>query len=307
LIGPAIWEYCVNNLLYPGATGLRQTRTRCRPAFGPAFLAWSDRSLRHRTDRINDQDEFMRGLEGKNVVVTGGASGIGRATVKRLADEGCKVAIFDLDETGAAATAAMCGAAGAVSAYKVDISDYGQVEQAAQACASKSGPIDLLANVAGWDKALPFLDSDVELWNRVIAINLYGPLNVQHVIARGMAQRKFGRIVNVASDAGRVGSSGEAVYSACKGGIAAFSKTLARELARSNVTVNTVCPGPTDTPLFRSFADQKLMDSLARAIPMGRLGQPDDCSGMIAFLLSDDAGFMTGQTVSVSGGLTMHG
>jgi 2-hydroxycyclohexanecarboxyl-CoA dehydrogenase len=145
------------------------------------------------------------------------------------------------------------------------------------------------------------------LWNKIIAINLYGPLNVQHVIVRGMAQRKFGRVVNVASDAGRVGSSGEAVYSACKGGIAAFTKTLARELARSGVTLNVVCPGPTDTPLLRAFADQKLVDALARAIPLGRLGQPDDCPGIIAFLLSDDARFMTGQTVSVSGGLTMHG
>jgi 2-hydroxycyclohexanecarboxyl-CoA dehydrogenase len=122
-----------------------------------------------------------------------------------------------------------------------------------------------------------------------------------------MAQRKYGRVVNVASDAGRVGSSGEAVYSACKGGIAAFTKTLARELARSCVTLNVVCPGPTDTPLLRSFADPKLVEALARAIPLGRLGRPDDCQGIIAFLLSDDAQFMTGQTISVSGGLTMHG
>lgn len=250
----------------------------------------------------------MRGLDGRTVVVTGGASGIGRATVRRLAEEGCRVGIFDLDDRGAAATKALCdGASARVTTYKVDISDYGQVDEAVRAFESAAGPVALLANVAGWDKAVPFLQSDTELWNKIIAINLYGPLNVQHVVARGMAERKFGRIVNVASDAGRVGSSGEAVYSACKGGIAAFSKTLARELARSNVTVNIVCPGPTDTPLFRSFANDKLMESLTRAIPMGRLGQPDDCAGMIAFLLSDDAGFMTGQTVSVSGGLTMHG
>jgi 2-hydroxycyclohexanecarboxyl-CoA dehydrogenase len=250
----------------------------------------------------------MRGLNGQRVVVTGGASGIGRATAIRLAEEGCAVGIFDLDEEGAATTKAMCASkSGAVSAYKVDIVDYAQVEQAVGQFESKAGPIGLLANVAGWDKAKPFIESDVELWHKIIAINLYGPLNVQHVIAKGMAQRKFGRIVNVASDAGRVGSSGEAVYSACKGGIASFTKTLARELARSGVTLNVVCPGPTDTPLFRSFADQKLADALARAIPMGRLGQPEDCAGIIAFLLSDDAQFMTGQTVSVSGGLTMHG
>jgi 2-hydroxycyclohexanecarboxyl-CoA dehydrogenase len=250
----------------------------------------------------------MRGLDGKHVIVTGGASGIGRAVVKRLAEEGCVVGIFDLDDKGAATTIAMCQSGnGRVTAHKVDISDYKQVEEATRAFESQAGPIDMLANVAGWDKAAPFLETDVALWNRIIAINLYGPLNVQHVIARGMAERKFGRIVNVASDAGRVGSFGEAVYSACKGGIASFTKTLARELARSGITLNVVCPGPTDTPLFRSFADQKLRDSLARAIPMGRIGEPDDCAGMIAFLLSEDARFMTGQTVSVSGGLTMHG
>jgi 2-hydroxycyclohexanecarboxyl-CoA dehydrogenase len=250
----------------------------------------------------------MRGLKGQRVVVTGGASGIGRATAIRLADEGCSVAIFDLDESGAAETRAMCGAnAGSVRIYRVDISDYAQVQAAVERFESEAGAISLLANVAGWDLARPFIETDVALWNKIVAINLYGPLNLHHVIARGMAERKFGRIVNVASDAGRVGSSGEAVYSACKGGIASFSKTLARELAKSGVTVNVVCPGPTDTPLFRSFADQKLADALARAIPMGRLGAPDDCAGMIAFLLSDDARFMTGQTVSVSGGLTMHG
>jgi len=250
----------------------------------------------------------MRGLNGQRVVVTGGASGIGRATAIRLAEEGCLVAIFDLDEAGAAATKSMAGPkSGAISTYKVDIVDYAGVEQAVRTFEDEQGPIDLLANVAGWDKAKPFIETDVEFWHKVIAINLYGPLNVQHVIAKGMAQRKFGRIVNVASDAARVGSSGEAVYSACKGGIASFTKTLARELARSGVTLNVVCPGPTDTPLFRSFADQKLADALARAIPMGRLGQPGDCAGIIAFLLSDDAQFMTGQTVSVSGGLTMHG
>jgi len=249
----------------------------------------------------------MRGLSGQRVVVTGGASGIGRATAIRLAQEGCAVGIFDLDEEGAAATKSMCPPGGIISAYKVDIVDYSQVEDAVRRFESEVGPIGLLANVAGWDRAAPFIESDVELWHKIIAINLYGPLNVQHVIAKGMAQRKFGRIVNVASDAGRVGSSGEAVYSACKGGIASFTKTYARELARSGVTLNVVCPGPTDTPLFRSFGDQKLADALLRAIPMGRLGQPDDCAGMIAFLLSDDAKYMTGQTVSVSGGLTMHG
>ncbi|MCC6888749.1 MAG: SDR family oxidoreductase [Hyphomicrobiales bacterium] len=250
----------------------------------------------------------MRGLNGRRVVVTGGASGIGRATVIRLAEEGCLVGIFDLDEKGAALTKSMCPENGrAVTTYKVDIVDYAQVKDAVQRFESEVGPVELLANVAGWDRAMPFIDSDVELWHKIIGINLYGPLNLQHVILKGMAQRKFGRVVNVASDAGRVGSSGEAVYSACKGGVASLTKTLARELARSGVTLNVVCPGPTDTPLFHSIGNEKLAEALVRAIPMRRLGKPEDCAGMIAFLLSDDAQYMTGQTVSVSGGLTMHG
>ena len=150
------------------------------------------------------------------------------------------------------------------------------------------------------------------LWDKVIQINLYGPLNMHHIVVRGMAERGFGRVVNVSSDAGRVGSSGEGVYSACKGGVAAFTKTLARELARKGVVLNVLCPGPTDTPLFAAVADgsdagQRIAEGLKRAIPLRRLGQPDDYPGLIAFLLSDDAGFITGQTISVSGGLTMHG
>lgn len=250
----------------------------------------------------------MLGLTGKRVIVTGGASGIGRATALRLMAEGCVVGIFDLDEAGAAATIAQgAGVVGKAVAYKVDIGDYAQVERAVQGFEGAMGPTELLANVAGWDKASPFLKSSVELWDKVIRINLYGPLNMHHVVVRGMAERGFGRVVTIASDAGRVGSSGEAVYAACKGGVASFSKTLARELARRGVTLNVVCPGPTETPLFESFGDPKLKEALARAIPLGRLGQPDDYPGIIAFLLSDDARYITGQTISVSGGLTMHG
>lgn len=246
----------------------------------------------------------MLGLNGKRVIL----SGIGRATALRLLAEGCIVAIFDLDEVGAAETIARSreGPGRAVS-YKVDISDYAQVQGATEAFEARTGPTELLANIAGWDKASPFLDSSTELWDKIIRINLYGPLNMHHVVVRRMAGRGFGRVVNIASDAGRVGSSGEAVYSACKGGITAFTKTLARELARKGVTLNVVCPGPTDTPLFATFADSKLKEALARAIPLGRLGEPADYPGIIAFLLSDDAAFITGQTISVSGGLTMHG
>jgi 2-hydroxycyclohexanecarboxyl-CoA dehydrogenase len=252
----------------------------------------------------------MRGLEGKRVILTGGASGIGRATAIRLNEEGCIVGIFDVNEAGADETVRLCASQpGKTLAYTVDIADYDAVCQAVSAFESAAGPTELLANIAGWDQAMNFLDSTPEFWNQVIRINLQGPLNMHHIVVRGMAERGFGRVVNVSSDAGRVGSSGESVYSACKGGIAAFTKTLSRELARRGVTLNVVCPGPTDTPLLANLAPStpKLADALARAIPMGRLGRPDDYPGMIAFLLSDDAKFITGQTISVSGGLTMHG
>ncbi|MGH7152393.1 MAG: SDR family oxidoreductase [Acetobacteraceae bacterium] len=249
----------------------------------------------------------MRGLSGRRVILTGGASGIGRATAIRLAEEGCTVGIFDLNHDGARDTATRCTSA---RAWKVDIADRAQVEEAVAAFEQAFGPPDLLANIAGWDVARNFLDTDPAMWDRVIRINLYGPLIMHHVVVRGMAERGFGRVVNVASDAGRVGSSGEAVYAACKGGMIAFTKTLARELARKGVTLNVVCPGPTDTPLFKDFQagfpeGARIGEALTRAIPLRRLGQPEDYPGVIAFLLSDDAAYMTGQTISVSGGLTM--
>ncbi len=246
----------------------------------------------------------MRGLDGKRVILTGGASGIGRAAALRLASAGCVLGIFDLDQGGAQATARQCAQA---AAFHVDITDRAQIAEAVASFEATFGQVQGLANVAGWDTPVNFLDTDRALWDKIIQINLYGPLNMHHVVARGMAERGFGRIVNVASDAGRVGSSGEAVYAACKGGIIAFTKTLARELARNGVTLNVVCPGPTDTPLFDNFraASPTIGDALARAIPLRRLGEPNDYAGMIAFLLSDDAGYMTGQTISVSGGLTM--
>ena len=251
----------------------------------------------------------MRGLSGKHVIVTGGASGIGRATCLRLAEEGCTVAIFDRDEAGAGCVAAAC-AGGNAAAYGVDITDEAGVEAAVTAFEDAKGPTDGLANVAGWDKGARFLETDRALWEHIIGVNLIGPLIMHKVVLRRMAERGAGRVVNVASDAGRVGSSGEAVYSACKGGVIAFTKTMAREMARQGITLNCLCPGPTETPLFHRFASdmeggQKLKDALARAIPLRRLGQPDDYPGMIAFLLSDDAAYMTGQTISISGGLTM--
>lgn len=250
----------------------------------------------------------MRGLQGKRAILTGGASGIGRASAIRLVEEGCIVGIFDWNHAGALETAGLCaGGPGKALAYQVDIADNDEVRHAVQAFESSAGPTELLANIAGWDHAQNFLDTTPELWEKIIRINLYGPLNMHHIVVRGMAERGFGRVVSIASDAGRVGSSGESVYSACKGGIIAFTKTLARELARRGVTLNVVCPGPTDTPLLAAIAQSspKLTEALARAIPLGRLGHVADYPGMIAFLLSDDAAFMTGQTISVSGGLTM--
>ncbi len=255
----------------------------------------------------------MKGLSGKAAIVTGSGSGIGRAIAERLAAEGCVVGIFDINAAGAQATAEAIGAAkGRAHAHIVDITDLSAVTRCVAEFEKQAGGVEILVNNAGWDKAAPFLSSTPELWKKLIDINLYGPLNMHYAVLPGMVQRKRGRVVSIASDAGRVGSSGESVYSACKGGVIAFTKTLARELARNNIQLNAVCPGPTDTPLLRSFAEEgeagnKLIEGLTRAIPMRRLGQPADYPGIVAFLASDDAAFITGQTVSVSGGLTMHG
>lgn len=252
----------------------------------------------------------MRGLKGKSAIVTGGAGGIGSAICRRLAEEGARVGIFDLNEAAAAKVAAEIGHG--ASGHTCDITDHAGVGQAVAAFEAKGGPTDILVNNAGWDKFAYFLDTDPALWEKIIAINLRGPLNLHHWVLKGMQQRRSGRVVNIASDAGRVGSSMEAVYSACKGGIISFSKTVAREMARSNVTVNCVCPGPTETPLLAAFfgegeQGQKAADAMRRGVPLKRLGRPDDLPGVVAFLSSDDAAFITGQTISVSGGLTMAG
>jgi len=255
----------------------------------------------------------MRGLDGRTALVTGGASGIGKAVCLRLAEEGCNVGVFDVNGAGANETAKeIVSAGGQASAQCVDITDFDAVKQGVDALQAETGSVDILVNNAGWDAIIPFLETDFELWKKVIDINLYGPLHLHFAVLPGMAERKRGKVVNISSDAGRVGSSGEAVYSAAKGGIIAFTKTLARELARVNIQLNTVCPGPTDTPLFKEVAGQgeagaKIAEGLKRAIPMKRLGEPADFPGVIAFLASSDADFITGQTISVSGGLTMHG
>jgi 2-hydroxycyclohexanecarboxyl-CoA dehydrogenase len=256
----------------------------------------------------------MRGLSGKSAIVTGAGSGIGRAIALRLGAEGVVVGVFDINASGASETAAAIERAGSKAiALTCDITDYSAVTAAVTRFEGAIGRgTDILVNNAGWDTPIPFLKTDEAFWKKVTAINWFGPLHVTHAVAQGMAARKAGRIVNIASDAGRVGSSGEVVYSGCKGATIAFAKALARELARSNVTINTVCPGPTATPAMDAFvgsgeAGQKIRDAMVRAVPLGRIGEPDDYPGLVAFLASDDAAFITGQTISVSGGLSMHG
>ena len=254
----------------------------------------------------------MRGLKDRTVLVTGGANGIGAAIARRLAEEGCTVGILDVDAAAGEDVAGEITARGhRASFHAADITDYDAVSRAVERFEAASGPVSFLVNNAGWDRAQNFLDTAPDFWRKVVAINLFGPLNVSHVVLRGMAARGFGRVVNIASDAGRVGSSGEAVYSACKGGIIALTKTLARELVGKGVILNTICPGPTDTAILRSFLEgaegARIAEGLKRAIPMRRFGVPEDYPGLVAFLLSDDAAYITGQTISVSGGLTMHG
>jgi 2-hydroxycyclohexanecarboxyl-CoA dehydrogenase len=256
----------------------------------------------------------MRGLTGKTAIVTGAGSGIGRAIAARLGSEGATVGVFDINPKGAGETVAAIEAAGGKAvAVGCDITDYAAVTAAVASFETSTGRgTDILVNNAGWDTPMPFLKTDAAFWQKVTAINWFGPLHMTHAVAQGMVARKGGRIVNIASDAGRVGSSGEVVYSGCKGATIAFAKALAREVARAGVTINTVCPGPTDTPAMDAFvgtgeAGQKIRDSMVRGVPLGRIGVPDDYPGLVAFLASDDAAFMTGQTISVSGGLSMHG
>jgi 2-hydroxycyclohexanecarboxyl-CoA dehydrogenase len=255
----------------------------------------------------------MKNLENKTVIVTGGGGGIGGATCRRFASEGAKVAVFDMNlEAAQKVVDAIQAAGGVAQAFKCDITNRAEVDGAVAAAESALGPIAVLVNNAGWDVFKPFVKTVPDEWSKLIAINLTGALHMLHAVLPGMVERKYGRIVNIASDAARGGSSGEAVYSACKGGLVALSKTLAREHARQSITVNVVCPGPTDTALLAGVAEgardpAKLIEAFRSAIPLGRLGQPDDLASAIVFFGSDDASFITGQVISVSGGLTMHG
>jgi 2-hydroxycyclohexanecarboxyl-CoA dehydrogenase len=245
-------------------------------------------------------------------LVTGGAQGIGRGIAEHLGTEGFRVGVADLNlEAADEAAAAISAAGGQALAVQIDVTDTASVQAAVKAVTEEYGTVEVLVNNAGFDDFMKFLDTTEDFWDRILEVNFKGALRVIQATAPGMVQGGWGRIVNIGSDAGRVGSSLEAVYSGAKGGIIAFTKTLARELATKGVTANTVCPGPTDTPALRKFAAnsgddaEKVIAGMTRAVPMRRLAQPADIAAAVTYFASDAAGYVTGQTLSVSGGLTM--
>lgn len=261
----------------------------------------------------HDGEKDVSGLEGRHTIITGGGGGIGSATSSHFAALGARVAIFDRDEAAARKVADHIRDNGGDARHFVcDITSRSDVETAVSASIEAFGPVSVLVNNAGWDIFRPFLKTTPDEWRRLIDINLMGALHMHHVVLRGMIESKYGRVINIASDAARVGSSGEAVYAACKAALVAFSKTLAREHSRDGITFNVVCPGPTDTNLFAEYSrgasnPEKLLEAFRRSIPLGRIGAPEDLPGAIAFFASDAASFVTGQVLSVSGGLTMAG
>lgn len=243
-------------------------------------------------------------LESRKALVTGAAGGMGSAIAADLAAMGATVAVCDINAEGAEKVAAELPNA---RAFKVDLSDPADIDRMVAEVRDELGTIDILVNNAGWDKVGPFVESDPSVWDRLISINLRAPIQLTHAFLPEMLEARAGRLVFVSSDAARVGSTGEAVYASCKAGIIGFSKTIAREAARAGITSNVVCPGPTDTPLLQEVAagNEKLVQALTKSIPLGRLGRPEDVAGAVAFLCSDRAEYITGQTLSVSGGLTM--
>jgi 2-hydroxycyclohexanecarboxyl-CoA dehydrogenase len=249
-------------------------------------------------------------LKGKVAIVTGAGGGIGRAISVKFASLGANVVVADIKQEGARETISLVEKAGARGlAMNTDITSLTQVQAMVKKTLEAFGQVDILVNNAGWDKIEPFVKNTPDFWDKVISINLKGLIHCTRAVLDPMMERKYGKIISISSDAGRVGSTGEAVYSACKGGIIAFTKTMAREMARYQINVNCVCPGATDTPLLAEITGgetgAKIIEAMVKAVPFRRLGKPEDIAGAVAFLASDEASFITGQTLSVSGGLTM--
>ena len=250
-------------------------------------------------------------LTDKVAIVTGGARGIGRGICEALARQGAKIAISDLLLDEAVAVAAdIENAGGRALGVKTDITDLASVQAMVAAVKETFGPVDILVNNAGWDRMKPFMKTTPDFWSRVIDINFKGVLNTTYAVAEDMIHRNAGKIINIASDAARVGSTGEAVYAGAKGAVISFSKTMARELARNKINVNVICPGPTPTPLLDdmkaedAFAE-KVLSGMDKIIPLKRMGTADDIAAAVVFFASEEANFITGQVLSVSGGLTM--
>ncbi len=247
----------------------------------------------------------------RTALVTGGGSGIGRAVCVALAEAGCNVAVADLNSSTADKTAGMiAGSGGTAIGVAMDVTSDHSVSEGYFRTIEELGAVDILVNCAGWDSLMPFLDTDERFWDKVIDINFKGVLRTTHHCLPAMVHQRWGRVVNISSDAARVGSSLEAVYSGAKGGVISFTKTIAREMARNGITANVVCPGPTQTPLLDGIVaasddGEKVVGAMARAAPMKRLGQPTEVASAVAYFASEEAGFITGQTLSVSGGLTM--
>lgn len=248
-------------------------------------------------------------FENKVALVTGAASGIGRAVAVGLANAGATVAAVDRDADGLQRTAEATsgGSAGSITGHEVDLADPRAIRALRDAVVAAHGLPDVIVNAAGFDRVEPFMDNDDALWESLSAVNFLGPVRLSHAFLESLiAEGRGAKVVNIASDAGRVGSMGETVYAGTKGGIISFSKSLAREMARHQINVNCVCPGPTDTPLFATLPD-KVKDGLIRSIPFRRLGAPEEVADAVLFFASDRANYITGQVLSVSGGLTMAG
>jgi 2-hydroxycyclohexanecarboxyl-CoA dehydrogenase len=247
------------------------------------------------------------GFENKVAVVTGAASGIGKATAEALAEAGATVICGDIDrDKGEAAAAAMRNKDQKAEFLRVDMTDEASINAFAEAVQAKAGAVDILVNGAGWGQTRPFWETTPDLWDKLIGLNFVGPMKLAKALLPRMMERGSGKIVNIASDAGRVGSLGETVYSGAKGGLIAFTKSLARETARYNINVNCVCPGPTETPLLFAVPEKHL-EAFKKAIPFRRFGKPSEIADAVVFFASDRASYITGQVLSVSGGLTMVG